>query len=285
MANPTTAATPTPAAPVTPTVHTPGGGDYAGAVAGAAPLNGGGQESTLEQILAAIKEGRTPPADTTPPTPPAPAAPPEGDAPPAPVAEVPVIDTGNAVLDIAVKTFVASTGTTEADMERVLGKAIEHGDASLIDEAFIKERFGANAESALALARAVLDNHVQSSQQVINTVHTLAGGADQWKGAVAAFKQTATKAMQSAVLAMVESGDIATVKEAAEIVLGYNKQAGVTPIVNPTVRGGANPAASEGLSAAEFKSAIHKLNQNSRTYAADYNKLVQMRTVGKQLGK
>ena len=40
-----------------------------------------------------------------------------------------------------------------------------------------------------------------------------------------------------------------------------------------------------GLSATEFKAAIHKLNTNSRSYNSDYAKLVELRRMGKTLGR
>ena len=53
--------------------------------------------------------------------------------------------TGDAVLDASIEMMQRKTGLNSADAEKILSRAFEEGDESLIDVAYIKERFGEDA--------------------------------------------------------------------------------------------------------------------------------------------
>lgn len=245
-------------------------------------LNAQGKETTLDDILAAIRgKDIQKPAD------------PVADAvaagtpdPKDPVADVPgEFNTGNKALDVAVSTFVRSTGCTDADMQRACQNAIAYGDPALIDKEFIKERFKERAADAIAIAEAVIEQAGIEKQRQIDAVYALAGDEDKWKQALSVYKQHAPAGLQKALAMMFDSGDAASIKEAAQMVVDFAKGSGVIPMAPGRFTAGSGPADSAGLSAAEFQAAMSKLNQSSRTYNADYNKLIEMRRIGKQLNK
>ena len=277
----------------TPPVQNPARGDYLNATAGqqAGQVNTQGSTATLDDILAAVR-GQGGPASqqqqAQQPVPPVqPVQPVQAE--PEPTLDVKVdvtnINTGSPALDVAVETFLSTTGATNADIDRAVSKAIEYGDPGLIDEAFIKERFGDKAANALKLAKAVVQQTSDQANTIISSVYEVAGSKEQWDSAIDVFKRTASPGLVSAAKAMFDSGNAKTTKEAAELVLNFNKTSGVLPVVNPRVQASSSQAASQGLSAAELKAAVHKLNPNSRTYKQDYATLIQMRSLGQSLGK
>lgn len=244
-------------------------------------LNEQGKVTTLDDILAAVRGGKTP------------------EKAPDPVVDAaagadkvdPVVDkagdfnTGNKALDIAVSTFARSTGASSDDFQRACQNALDYGDADLIDKAFIKERFKDRADDALAIAEAVVEQVGIDKQRLISDVYTLAGDEAKWKESLGVYKQHAPAGLQKALSMMFNSGDPASVKEAAQLVVDFAKGSGVMPAAPGRFTAGSGFADASGLSATEFQAAVGKLNQSSRTYSADYNKLIEMRRIGKQLNK
>lgn len=248
----------------------------------AVPDSGGNQ--VLDQILAAIRDGKDAKAiaDTA-------DKPAKADILPekvvAPDTEGKYKPSGNKVLDVAVQTFIKMTGATEGDIERALQYATEAGDVRLIDVAFLKERFGDNAEQAQALAEAVMEQNQSSAKALLDTVYTAAGGEANFKSAAELFKANAKPGMVNVVKQMLDSGDPDTVKEAAMLIVEYGSKSGglVKQGDKLIATSGFNAAA--GISAEEFTLARQKLNSTSRTYHQDYARLMDLRRIGKQLNK
>lgn len=244
------------------------------------PLNQQGSEPTLGDILDAIRSRQE-------------AVPPKQDPVPVPEKQAltgdPVVDsdvnTGNKALDLAVKSFIKTSGATQADLERATALAIEYGDAKFIDRAFLKERFGDSAEDAIALAEAVLDQANVGKQQLVDSVYATAGGKEQWDQALAVYKELATPGLQKVLKTMFDSGDAAAVKEAAALVVEYAKNSGAITKGGNRVTASQSASGAQGISAAEMTAAINKLNPSSRNYAADYTRLIELRKLGKSLGK
>lgn len=256
-------------------------------------LNQQGKETTLDDILAAIqaregKEANVPPAGGPAVKPPVDMFGGAGEQQGAPKAGDPVvsadIDTGSKALDIAVRSFMKSTGATDADIQRATAKAIEYGDANLIDKAFLAEKFGDRADEAASIAEAVLEQMQVGRERLVQDVYALAGGKDAWDQSLAVYKQHAPAGLQKVIKAMFDSGDSAAVKEAAGLVAEFAKHSGAISVTGNRVQG-SGAAVTNGLSADEFKQAVTKLNPSSRTYAQDYAKLIDMRRAGKQAGR
>jgi len=261
-------------------VINPATNQYLEATAGSPPVADPTHQATLDEILQAVRGGQRIPERQD--APPAPAPQPEqqnitSDLTPNDVR------TGNDVLDTAVYAFVQATGTTKADLDQAISSAMEYGDPRLIDQTFLRQRFGQNAEQAIKLAQAVVSHIAESTNQMVANVHSKAGGKPQWDAAVAMFKQTAPAGLVEAARRMLDSGDRNTAEQAADMIVGYVQQAGIRPD-NNQLRGSSG-LFSQGLSAGEFQQAVHKLNPNSRTYNSDYSRLMEMRKIGKQMGK
>lgn len=253
----------------------------------AADLNKQGQEPTLADILAAVQAKHPVPTAADPAVPPAPNAqtPAEPAADPLKAAASEDINTGNKALDVAVSSFIRSTGASDADLQRATKNALEYGDADLIDEEFLKERFKDRWEEAKQIAEAVVEQTGIERQKLVDAVYATAGDKAQWESSLAVYKQHAQPGLQKAIQMMFDSGDSASVKEAAKLVVDFAKNSGVIPSVGGRVVAGAGVADAGGLSAKDFQAAIGKLNQSSRTYHQDYTKLIEMRRIGRSLGK
>lgn len=250
----------------------------------AVDLNKQGQEPTLADILAAVQAKHPVPTAADPAVPTA-QTPAEPAADPLKAAASEDINTGNKALDVAVSSFIRSTGATDTDLQRATKNALEYGDAALIDEEFLKERFKDRWEEAKQIAEAVVEQAGIERQKLVDAVYSTAGDKDQWDASLAVYKQHAQPGLQKAIQMMFDSGDAASVKEAAALVVDFAKNSGVIPSVGGRVVAGSGTADTAGLSAKDFQSAIGKLNSSSRTYHQDYNKLIEMRRVGRSLGK
>lgn len=250
----------------------------------AATLNEQGAEPTLADILAAIQKKHPVTDPAVPAVAPAQLPADEVKDPLAP-AVTDEINTGNKALDVAVSSFIRSTGCTDADLQRAVKNAIEYNDPSLIDDAFLAERFKDRAPEARQIAEAVLEQSGIERQRLVESVYASAGDKAQWEASLAVYKQHAAPGLQKAIQMMFDSGDAASIKEAAGLVVSFAKGSGVIPAAGGRVVAGAGTADATGLSAKDFQTAIGKLNQSSRTYNQDYSKLIEMRRIGKQLGK
>lgn len=251
-------------------------------------LNKHGQEPTLADILAAIQQKHPSAAPSSTTAVPSSAS----DQTPAVEPEDPLkavgtseINTGNKALDVAVSSFIRSTGASDADLERATKNALEYGDPALIDEAFLRERFKDRWEEAKQIAEAVVEQTGVERQRLVESVYATAGDKAQWDSALAVYKQHAQPGLQKAVQLMFDSNDATSIKQAAELVVEFAKNSGVIPSVGGRVVAGAGSVDAGGLSAAEFQAAMSKLNQSSRTYHQDYNKLIELRRLGRNLGK
>jgi hypothetical protein len=234
-----------------------------------------GKSATLDDVLAELRGKRleTPEVKT------ADTAETKDPVPPAD------FNTGNKALDVAVSSFVRSTGATDADIQRACKLALEHGDPSMIDRAFLDERFKDRAEEAAAIAGAVVEQAGIERDRLVQSVYATAGGEEQWKAALSLYKQHAPQGLQKAIQMMFDSGDAGNVKDAASLVAEFAKTSGVVTTAGGRQVAGAGGQDAQGLSQGEFQAAMNKLNQSSRTYGQDYDRLIQMRRIGKNLGK
>lgn len=248
------------------------------------PLNQQGKEPTLGDILDAIKAQRDAAAGTGS----------QAVEPPAKVEDKPTtgdpvadaeINTGSKALDLAVKSFIKSSGATQEDLQRATSLAIEQGDARFIDRAFLRERFGENAEDAIALAEAVLDQANAGRQALVDSVYAVAGSKEDWDKALAVYKDLAKPGLQKILKSMFDSGDAAAVKEAAEMVIEYANASGAIAKGGNRVVASQSAAGAQGISAAELTAAINKLNPSARSYESDYTRLIELRRLGKQMGR
>lgn len=199
------------------------------------------------------------------------------------------MDTGNAALDAAINVFTTVTKATEGDMVRAVGKALEYGREDLIDVAFIKEKFGVNADQAIQLAKAAITEKAAHIARQTTEVHTLAGGKANWDAAVSVYHTNAPEYMKAAIQGLMDTGKV---KEGTQMLLDYAKSQGLAPgtvlLDNPAVV----PGAAGALDAAGFRVELDKLYKEaggrsleSGAYGERYASLMARREAGRKLGR
>lgn len=171
------------------------------------------------------------------------------------------------------------------DMDRALGLAIERGDVTLIDKAYIMEKGGENSAQLLTIAEGIVRAVEAQSVAVTGEVHALAGGEAGWQTSVAAFNATAPQALRQVVAQMLDSENKTQILAAAKLVVEAAKGSGVVP--NPRgliTNGGSAASAAQALSKEGFQEALRTLNPQDRNYQNLRADLFARRTQGKQLG-
>lgn len=194
----------------------------------------------------------------------------------------------NTIEDPILKSMatVMKTVGKDLDLDRVLGKAIDTGNAEFIDVAYLREKAGANADELITIAQGIVQGVVAEAQKVQQSVYDTAGGVDQWNACAGAFNTKAPEALKTTVVTMLNSGDAKLVKAASELVVQFAKSQGFVPNANPLVQtGGASMPAAQALSKEEFQTELFKLDKNARDFPAKRGALFARRELGKRLGK
>lgn len=173
----------------------------------------------------------------------------------------------------------------DLDLDRALAKAIQFGRADLIDEAYLKEKGGTNADNLITIAKSLVTQIANVADANEKAVYDIAGGEANWSTAVTAFNQFADPAQRKTIADLLDSGKPQFVQYAAQTVMAFSKQSGAVPFTGQQVQtGAASVAASQGLSKAQFQAELAKLNRNAPDYAEQSNVLLGRRQLGKQLG-
>lgn len=172
----------------------------------------------------------------------------------------------------------------DMDMNRVVGNALAKQDPSLIDIAYLAEKGGAQAGQLAQLARDLVGAVQMQSERITQSVIQSAGGEAQWSAATAVFNQSAPPGYAAVIGKMLDSGDEAQIKQAAQAIMEFS--AGRLPVqhqgVGPLANGLAGGA--QALSANDFKAELFKLDQNAPNYEQQCDELYARRAMGKQMG-
>lgn len=212
------------------------------------------------------------------------------EAPATPTATAPLeVQTGNAALDTAINVVLKSVGATQADVDRLVAKALEFDNAALIDEVFARERFGDSANQVIELAKAAVAESVASIERTKQTVFQIAGGEENWQNAVSLFNHSAPDHLKEAAKFLLDSGKV---QEGVRLIMDNVVNAGLVSQVNPTVASGpVVPSNSGALSAQGFSEAMSALKKEagnrsleSGPFADKYNQLIQRRQLGRRAG-
>lgn len=201
-------------------------------------------------------------------------------------AGVELAETGNPAIDAGIAMLKSISGLTDADMVRAIGKAVERGDETLIDIAFIKERFGKHAAYAEMLAKAYLQDQVGQAQQAVQSAYAMVGGKANWDAMTQVFNAKAPEHLRAAARALADSGNI---EGAAKLVVETAQGMGLVPKLSPKLQGGG--AINDALDAPGFAAEYAKLRQEagnnslqSKQFKARYDALVARRLAGKMKG-
>lgn len=196
-------------------------------------------------------------------------------------------NTGNAVLDAGIKMMQQVAGLNSADVERIMAKAYERGDASLIDTAYIKERFKEHAPYVEQLASEYIRHTQERVTSVVDAVYKSAGGKESWDTANQAFTQHAPAHLKNAVEALSNAENFTA---AAELVLEFARSSGLIAVPGEHIQGG-GAVANGALSQENFRKELSALRQSvgNRSFEsgpakAQYDALVRRRQAGMQRG-
>lgn len=193
-------------------------------------------------------------------------------------------NTGNAMLDASITMMQQTAGLNSEDVDRILSNAFARGDASLIDTAYIKERFGDKAGYVEQLANAYIQHTTEQTQATVNSVYELAGGEEGWNLHNQTFQQHAPAHLQSAAKSLADAGNF---KEAATLIVEYSKGTGLVPVSGTHIRGG-GAVANGALTAEGFRTEMNKLRESTGNRSlesgpakAQYDALVRRRQAGR----
>ena len=221
------------------------------------------------------------------------------EAPPAPSTETvhknpygdkPEEVTGGTYIETSIKHLSGELGITDDQFESVYENALKHGDLSLINpHALGKELTPEQVQRVQQLATAAVQETQAGVARATQEVYSVAGGEAQWNTAVQAFNANAPEDAQGYAGYLADQGKF---KQAAEYVLNYNKQGGfVNTVAQPPLQGG-NGSTQTGLSLAEYRTEIGKIEQEagnrslgSPEFAARIADLDSRRTLGRQQGR
>lgn len=195
--------------------------------------------------------------------------------------------TGDAVLDAGIAMMQKVAGLNSADVERILSTAFERGDASLVDSAYIKERFPEHAAYVEQLAHAYIEKTTARVNALVSKIHEQAGGPEQWDLLNSTFQQHAPAHLQKSVQALADTEDFET---AAQIIMEFSRNSGLVPVAGQHIQGG-GAIANGALSAAGFKEEMSKLRAEAGSRSlesgplkARYDTLVRRRQAGRMQG-
>lgn len=196
--------------------------------------------------------------------------------------------TGNPALDASIGVLISVTGATSTDLQRIVGKALEYGDANLVDTAFVTEKFGKHADQMIALAKAAVEEQGNSQARAVAQVHALAGSKDNWDNAVSIFNQNAPEHLKSAARMLLDAGQL---EQGAKLIMDMVQNAGFVPVANGLLQGGVAPSTGGALNAKQFQEGIAALKKEagnrsleSGPYAQKLQTLHQRRNLGRQQG-
>lgn len=179
-----------------------------------------------------------------------------------------------------------SVAAPGVDLARALGNAIDRGDPSLIDAAYLQEKGGAQAAKLIEIAKGLVTHVTAAAERVVTDIYAAAGGEAQWGVAAAAFNAQAPQYLKEFVGASLDSANPAKIKSAVDSVLDFVSKTGALPVApQGHVRaGGGTPDASLGLSKAQYQAERLKLNSRDRDYADKERELTARRQLGKKAG-
>lgn len=155
----------------------------------------------------------------------------------------------------------------KVDHNRAFGNAIENDDARFIDEAYLREVLGDDAEEAIASAKYLLDYAGTYAEKLQQTLYeSVPGGEAAVQLAAKHFNSTATAEDKHLVATLLDSGNMEYMQHAIRLITDRAKW--VMP--KHTAQTFGTPTALQPLSREEFGKAV--LDNPSMT-SAEYEKL------------
>ena len=240
------------------------------------------QQAAPSPMLSHVSQPESQQAPAQPTEPAKPAPEPAPATPPANVSASTADLVGDLAADAYAKpavVYIDSICTaSKVDMQRAFAKAVEFGDAQLIDSAYLTEKLGDKAQSVIDCATALFEYSAHKAETAIRTVYEAAGGEAVLKQAVQHFNQAASPEERAEIAYLLDSGNTALMKRAAQRIVQYSRQGGA--VYSPQSQPTGKPSAARGLGRDEYVKAI----SNPRLSPAEYDKLREQRALGKAQG-
>lgn len=172
------------------------------------------------------------------------------------------------------------------DVSKAIAKAIEYGDASLIDKAYIASVGGANSAHLTQLAEQMVAHAGRESEAAEQSCYALAGGQANFHSAVAVWNSAAPAHLQAIITQMMDSGNRTQSDAAAKMIVEFAKgNGGLMQPAGLVNAGAARPGADAALSKEQFQAEMQKLDKNAVGYEQRRGELYGRRAMGKQMGR
>lgn len=174
------------------------------------------------------------------------------------------------------------------DLNRAIGKAIEYGDAGLVDQAYLKEIGGEKGNALINVAQQIVAAVDAKSKATIQQVYADAGGQAQWEAAVALFNKNAPQHIKEVAKELLNSSQFSKIQTGAKFVTEYAKQqGGLTQTPDFLTPSGYQGDSAQALDKATFQQELRKLapEHQNPNYVQERNELFRRRQLGKNLGR
>lgn len=189
---------------------------------------------------------------------------------------------GDLSADVQVKPSIAYIETvckgSEVDLARAFNKAVEYGDSGLIDEVYLREKLGENADAVIQQASYLFEYSAHKAQEAMRTVYDAAGGEEVLTQAAKYFNASADPAERAEIQYLLDSGNKDLMARAARRIVDFAQQSGMTYQKGGQPLG--NPASAKGLSKQEYIEQISAPNLSPE----QYDNLRKQRQLGRQQG-
>ena len=173
------------------------------------------------------------------------------------------------------------------DRDRAVGKAIEYGDPSYIDEAYIREIAGDGADVLIGFFEEAVQIYGEGVEQTLNYIYEMAGGKERWESIAGSFTRNAPESVRNVVKNLIDSNNPDEVQQGLEFIMEYASTVGLVDTPAKRVGTSGTSGGGDALSAEQFRAELRKLggrNRDPKSYDAAVEQLRRRRALGVELG-
>lgn len=173
----------------------------------------------------------------------------------------------------------------DLDFNKAFNVAIQEQDDRLIDKVYLKEVAGDKYDFILESAKTVIELSKQDAENSINEIYKLADGQNNWLSYANLFNKEAPKGTKNIITKLLNSTSKKDVFEAANFIIDFGKQKGVSYKKAERVKTVSSGRGSvNGISKTEFIMALKKLNNKDYDYQDKKEELIKLRKLGVESG-
>ena len=171
----------------------------------------------------------------------------------------------------------------KVDTDRAFGKAVERGDTSLIDEAYLREVLGDEADTVIGLAKGLFDAAAAKADAAVKSLYQAHGGENTVRQAVSFYNAKSDPSERAAMALLLDSGNQSSIDYALKHIINFSTGAGGVKSAVPATIPLGQPSAQRGLSAAEYQKLVGEAHFK-RQPSSEFDRLASLRRLGKQQG-